>query len=149
MDRPINRVAPKMPVGAYKSYEIQAPLATHYRQATCKEVECDAYEKGWTTTVDTATELGARQANYIRMKSGRVHTVDQTIDSSIVRFHFPPGQKCFRQHRLPIGKPELFVVRDGDWRGNPTGNRVQRRVDDWLDDFQNHQEKLKQRIERG
>ena len=39
-------------------------------------------------------------------------------------FTFEAGQQCFTQHHVP-DRPQFFVVRDGDWRGNPTGqNRL-------------------------
>lgn len=115
------RVRPKMSPGAYRSFEVRSPLATHYRNATCREVECQHYLGGWTSPIDVATEQGRKWAVAIR-RSGRRYTYEQS--GTIVTFRFSPGQICFQApHKVPVGRPELYVVRDGDWRGNPTGRR--------------------------
>lgn len=141
------RLPPKLPVTAVKSYEILAPKSTHTRVATCAEVECLHSLKGWRTIVDVGTPLGAAQANYIRLHSGRHFTV--TEDGSLVTFHFPGGQTCFAQHRVSLERPEIFRVRPGDYRGTTGDIRVHVRPDDWVDDFANHQIKLAKAHERG
>lgn len=140
-----------MPAEMYKTYEIRSPIETHYRTAKCREVECNFYLRGWVTTVDTSTELGAKQANYIRLHSGRAYEIEATYDSPIVKFYFKPGQTCFTVHKVTLERPEFYVVREGDWRGNP------RRIDpyrhsspaDWVDDFANHQDRINDRIQQG
>jgi hypothetical protein len=143
------RVDPQMPAANYKTYQISAPLSTHFRVATCQEVQCAAWIRGWTTVVDAATDLGGRQANYIRLKSGRHFTFTQA--GTVVTFRFPPGQRCFREHQTRLDRAEIFVVRGGDWRGNPRGvePRVHRRAADWVDDFAEHQDKLATRLAQG
>lgn len=113
------RMAPKMAPTAYRSFEVHSPLTTHYRNATCGEVECAHHFEGWTSTFDLSTPDGRKWGNAVA-RSGRRFTTTQ--HGALTTFHFPAGQKCFRApHRVPIGRPELYVVRDGDWRGNPTG----------------------------
>lgn len=148
--RPISRVLPKAPPAAYKTYTILSPIETHYRKATCKEVDCQHNLKGWTTKLDTNTVDGASTANWIRMHSGRsyrweVHT------GGIVTFFFPAGQKCFTPHKIPLGRPELFVVQGGDWRGNPMSleDYKHRNGENWVDDFANHQDRLATVQQRG
>lgn len=137
-----------MPVTEYKTYAVATPQETHFRKASCREVECLAHQNGWRTCVDTSTDLGARQANYIRLHSGRAYTVIES--APLVTFVFPAGQECFNTHRVRLDKPELYVARDGDWRGNPTGRRlVHKNGDDWLDDFANHQDAISTLIQRG
>jgi hypothetical protein len=115
------RVAPKMAPQAYRSFEVHSPLATHYRNVSCREMECQHYLGGWVSPIDVSTEQGRKWAVAIR-RSGRRYTYEQA--GSVVTFRFPPGQICFQApHRVAVGRPELFVVRDGDWRGNPTGRR--------------------------
>lgn len=144
------RIAPNLPVGAVKTYGIRAPLQTHWRPATCAEVECLAYQRGWRTTVDVRSELGARQAYYIRMHSGRSFEVSEVNELGMVTFTFPAGQKCFQEHRVPLERPQIFVVRGGDWRGNPRGEfRRHVRAADWVDDFAEHQDKLADRFTQG
>lgn len=143
----VNRIQPAMPVNAYQTYQAVRPTKTHTRVATCREVDCSAYANGWTTTVaDVSTDLGRRQANYIRLKSGRAYTAAQT--GNAVTFTFPPGQKCFAEHRVDIDKPTIFLKRGGDWRAM-TFEPVRLSAADWVDDFANHQSKLAETIEKG
>ena len=45
-----------------QKFRILKPLKTHWRIATCSEVECQAHEKGFRTIVDK----NSAQAGYIR-----------------------------------------------------------------------------------
>lgn len=144
----LNRAEPKLPASEVKTYSIRSPLATHFRPATCQEVDCANYAKGWLTRLDTAVPQQAQLANDIRLKLGRKFLAVER--GTVVEFTFPPGQQCFAQHRVPLDRPEFYVVRDGDWRGNPRGTApVQRNADDWLDDFANHQDRLKTVLDQG
>ena len=45
---------------------------------------------------------------------------------------------------------QLLVVRGGDWRGNPTGERrVHTRPEDWAEHLHEHTAELADRIEKG
>jgi len=119
------RVAPKLRPDAYRSFEVHQPVRTHYRDATCKEVECQHYLAGWVSQLDSATPEGRRWIAAVR-SSGRRFTV--ALAGTVHAFSFPAGQRCFQApHKVPVGRPEIYVVRDGDWRGNPTG-RVDKNV---------------------
>lgn len=113
------RIAPRMAPTAYRSFDVYAPRETHYRKASCREVECQHHLAGWSSTFDVNTPEGRKWANAIA-RSGRKYTVTE-VDGTTT-FRFPAGQSCFQApHMVPTGRPEIFVVRDGDWRGNPTG----------------------------
>jgi hypothetical protein len=141
------RLDPALPVGAYKTYDLSAPLATHFRKATCQEVECRAYAHGWVTNVDTSTPLGAKQANYIRLHSGRQFKASQL--GGLVAFTFPAEQQCFAQHRVPLERTPLLVVRGGDWRANLGLIRRHTRPADWVDDFAENQQSIVDARQRG
>lgn len=167
--RAANRFEPGLPAGAMLTYNISQPAETHFREAMCAEVECFHARAGWRTIVDTDTILGAKQANYIRLHSGRHHTwhpgqcridpSDETVclggqpDSSIVTFHFAPGQRCFATHRVPLDKPATFRRVPGDHRGIDRnaiytfGGR--HAADNWVDDFANNQLKIAEAVEKG
>lgn len=147
--RPLNRLEPKMQPQAYKTYEIRRPLASHWRDASCAEVDCPAHLHGWSTRVDVSTELGARQANYIRLHSGRRFTVKE--HGNLVIFTFGPGQRCFRPHRVPLEREPLYLVRRGDHRGDPTRSRpvTFRDGQSFVDDFGEHQTRLADRLDKG
>lgn len=145
------RIQPLRPAQAYKTYTIASPISTHTRAATCAEVDCAAYLRGWSTTVDVSTELGRHQEAYIRYRAGREFSAERVGDS-VLRFTFKPGQRCFAadSHRVSLERPELFVVRGGDWRGNPTGEFYQhKQPQHWVEDFAEHQERLVTEIRRG
>jgi hypothetical protein len=152
MTRPIFRSPPQLPAHAMKTYSIVSPIATHWRKATCAEVNCPAHNAGWSTSIDERTDLGQGQAYYIRKQSGRRFTETKDAEWSPTVFTFPAGQTCFRsaEHRLPLERPALYYVTGGDWRGNPRGTQMRHRSgDDWVDDFAGHQQRLADRLGQG
>jgi hypothetical protein len=147
------RLAPVAPVHAYRTYQIVTPLATHFRPASCEEVDCPDYLQGWVTKLDESTPEGQGHAAFIRRElRGRYSFTEDREPAGLTAFTFPPGQACFRQrqHRTRIDRPEHFLRRDGDWRGNPTG-AVRRHTSaaDWQEDFAEHQDRIATAIERG
>jgi hypothetical protein len=144
------RILPNLPAADYRTYQLLAPRPTHFRPASCAEVECEAHQNGWQSIVDTSTELGRRQADYIRREAGRRYS-EQADEHGRAVFTFPAGQRCFADHQVSLDRAPLYVVRDGDWRGNPRGTepRIHTRPADWVDDFATHQDRLARLIERG
>lgn len=146
--RPVTRINPALPVQAYQTYQVIAPPSTHWRKATCEEVECAAMASGWRSVIDEMTELGMRQAHYIRHVSRR--RFREGRDAGLTVFDFEPGQTCFADHQVRTARPETYLVRGGDWRGNPTGQvRRHARAEDWLEDFAEHQDRIADRLQRG
>lgn len=144
------RISPNLPAGAYKTYQISAPLSTHYRAATCDEAACPHQANGWATAVDEALDLGQRQAHYIRKVSGRRFT-ERRDESGLTVFEFAAGQQCFAEHKVRLDRAERYIVRGGDHRGDPTGGRPfqHTRPADWVEDFAEHQQGVADRLERG
>jgi hypothetical protein len=143
-DRQPFRIAPALPVGAYKTYAVASPPDRSVR-AACEQVGCLAYRHGWESHVDESTELGARQADYIRRLSGRTFR-EQRDAAGITVFLFEGGQRCFSEHQT---RPELYVVRRGDWRQNLGTIRQHSRPADFVEDFGEHQLALADRLKRG
>jgi hypothetical protein len=142
--RPLIRIEPSLPVGAMKSYTVISPADTSVVVA-CQVAGCQAYKHGWETTVDERSELGMQQATYIRQGSGRTFTERKTGDGRTV-FRFEAFQRCFAEHKT---RPERYIERGGDWRGNPRGDVVRHNPDTWTESFGEHQQKLADRLERG
>lgn len=146
------RIEPAMPARMYKTYAFARPLKTHWRKASCEEVSCQAYVSGWKTVIDESAELGRAQAHYIRHDRSRSPSEERTPEG-LTEFRFAPGQKCFQggSHKLPIERDPLFLVKGGDYRGNPMGvtTRVCRNASEWVDDFDEHQHLLADAIKRG
>ena len=144
------RLDPQMPAAAYRTYQIAAPLSTHFRPATCAEVNCPAYLHGFQTSVDESADLGQRQAHYIRHDATRRHT-ERRAETGLTVFEFEAGQRCFEAagHRARVDREERFLIRGGDWRGNPRGDRREVSATSWVDDFGEHQETLANVFEKG
>jgi hypothetical protein len=135
------------PVTAYQTFAVAAPLGTHWRPATCAEVDCPNYLGGWRVRVELLTP----ELLHAARTSGRRYT-EQRVAEGETWLIYEPGQPCFQaaQHRLRTGQPELYVVRDGDFRGNPTGRvRQHTRPEDWVDQFGEHQQRITDEIKKG
>lgn len=142
------RLPPQGPPQAYKTYALFQPKKTHTRVATCQEVECTAYANGWKTIVDTSTKLGQKQANYIRLHSGRSFLFTQ--EGTLVTFTFRSHQTCFREHRVSLQREPIFKIKGGDWRGNPLSVPTHIvKPQSWVDDFGENQQNVARRIERN
>lgn len=146
MPRPLTRADRLLlPPGAYQTFQIASPPDTQVRTA-CEQVNCEARRYGWESVIDESTNLGTQQAAYIRNDSGRTFTELKRGDGLTV-FRFESGQRCFAEHST---RPEIYAVRDGDWRGNPTGrHRTHARPQDWVEDFGEHQLKLVDQQKKG
>jgi hypothetical protein len=144
------RIDPAGPVHAYQTFQIHRPRGPEFeRPATCEEVGCEAWTNGWITRVPTGSDL----ANAVRT-SGRTPSAITMNADGTTSFAFGAGTPCFRAsaHRRPVRPdiPDLFVVRDGDWRGNPSGRRmVHQRPDDWVEHFQEATDQAVSQIQRG
>jgi hypothetical protein len=140
-----SRLAPKLGPQFYKSFSLRRPLTSHWREATCEEVDCPDWRFGWFTTVDTSDDLGQRRYHFITHDKTRRPSV-QHVGGSLWRFSFGPGFTCYRahEHRVQIDRPPLLLVAEGDYRGNPRGipAHVHQTAEDWADDFANHQDRL-------
>lgn len=141
------RVTPAGPVHAYQTWQIHTPKTPDYYQpASCEDVDCEHWLNGWQTRIPATAE----GLLYTARHCGRPYA-ERAEDGEVV-FVFAPGTPCFKAatHRIKVGRPELFIVRGGDWRGNPTGeHRIHSRPDDWVDEFRTHTEKLHAQQERG
>lgn len=143
--RSINRIDPLHPVQAYQTYSITQPADVLVKTA-CERAGCGAWLSGWDTVLDETTQLGQQQATYIRTQSGRTFRELKT-DAGLTVFRFEAHQRCFREHQT---RPELYAVRDGDWRGNPTGRtRQHQRPADWVEDFGEHQQSIVDQQQKG
>lgn len=134
LNRPLNRIKPRLPITKMRTHTISAPTATHWRKATCAELECDHHLRGW--TINTA---GLPDGDvYLAKNSGRRFIVTHDEQGAEV-LNFVAGQPCFRasEHRKRLDREPWFSARAGDWRGNPEGRLAQPLVfsgaDAWKD----------------
>ncbi len=140
------RIEPRMGPGSYKTYGVRFPRETHTRAVKCSADNCDQFRQGWRTALDCSVPQQREAATWITQQPARHYTWEQV--GSVVTFIFPPGQQCFRGHR-EIVRPGVFMVRDGDWRGNPTGRSAVLGEQQWHDDLGEHQQRLAEQQQRG
>lgn len=144
-NRNANRPTPRLHTQAYKTYRIMSPLSTHYRPATCAEVECKAYTEGWTYK---KADLDERLL-YLVTHAGKAYKqIGFGQDTYLV---FAPGQPCFQAptHRVPLERPAFFVAGRGDYRSFSLRRAEKLSADNWVDSFATHQDHLKTFFERG
>jgi hypothetical protein len=148
MNVQLNRIQPVAGPEAYKTYEMRSPLSTHFRPATCAEANCQYYQQGFQVRVEGL----APNVLYAVQHSGRKYTVQKVAEGETY-LAFEAGQPCLRAslHRVRIERPPLYIVRDGDWRGNPRGTkaRLHQRPADWVEDFATHQQAIADEIAKG
>lgn len=145
---------PSLPPQAKKTYSIRAPVATHWRSATCEEVECELYTDGWRLRKELLSETDTA---YI-ISTGRQYMELDVADGE-TWLVFEPGTPCLlqwatgqsfteRHHKVQV-RPGIYLLTPGDWRmwcGQPY--RFDR-ADQWVDDFGTHQERLATVAKRG
>jgi hypothetical protein len=143
MQRPLNRVEPTLPAHLMRTHYILAPLNTHWRRGTCEEAECRPYLEGWGTPAKAFNEEDLSRLRHMGYKWGVVQ-----IAEGEDHFWFEAGQRCFRSwaepHMVQLERPGIFLVRDGDHRGNPrkTEPVVFSGPDSWADSLNTNLEKL-------
>lgn len=137
-----------MAPAAYKTYAVVSPLSTHFRPATCEEMGCPHYVNGWRVRVEGLPPDLLHAAR----TSGRKY-VEQSVTEGETWLVFEAGQACFRasDHRTRIDRPPLYVVKDGDHRGNPrrTKARLHQNPAHWVEDFATHQQAIVDEIAKG
>ena len=91
----------------------RAVLGDWWQKATCRDVDCPHYLMGWKTMLDETDERMKDGADWIRFRSGLAFTESHDVEGLTV-FVFPPGQRCFREHMEPTGKPGKLSKRTTD-----------------------------------
>lgn len=141
--RPLHRIMPKLPVDKMRTYRVAKPRSTHTRPATCQEVDCPQWMNGWLTILPVdhvmvpALRRAAMQAVDLGDGRRRKCVVDQE-DAATITFRFEAGQVCLKasEHRVSLQRPEIYLVRGGDWRANLGLVRRHTRPEHWVEDMQ-------------
>jgi capsid protein len=142
----LNRIEPALPAQAFRTFQISAPVASHFRPASCAEVDCPNWLNGWRVQVEKLTP----ELLHAAKTSGRRHR-EEPLAPGVTWLVFEAGQPCFRagQHRTPIGRPELYLVRDGDWRQSYGQARQHTRPEHWVEEMSENQQRLIDAKQRG
>lgn len=125
-----------LPLDHYRLRQRRAPRS---RKATCDEVQCWPYVHGFELPIDEQTDLGQRQAHYLRTDRSRPRPAEQR-QAGLTLFRYPPGTPCFAQD-----SPEHWVAVDQFFiaRGQHT------RPELWVEQFTENQQAIADRIARG
>lgn len=131
-----------------QTFETRSPIATHFRVASCEEYGCSAHENGWVTHLDEAIAKQAEGAQWIRAgKSGRKYREDR--NGQLVSFTFEAGQKCFKTHHVPLDRPAIYLVRQGDLYVRGPVVRHHTSGESWMDDLHTTTDQILTARERG
>lgn len=138
MERPLNRPAPGLPVEAMRTHHILAPLSSHWRKATCEEIDCPEFRKGYGIPLKSLDDedlgLIRRFVETYRIRCSRVE-----VENGEWHLWVEAGQRCLRAstHRLRLDREEHFLTRNGDWRGSDGADPlVFSGADAWADHLQ-------------
>lgn len=109
-------------------FALSRPLETHWRPATCEEVDCPHYLFGWEIRLDPDDALFEALRADIR-RSGRRYREEGTEDG-MRRFVFEAGQRCFAEHRLPLDRDPVYT------HVRPSGQLIRHASwESWRDEF--------------
>ncbi len=139
---------------AYNTYELLQPIATHRRPATCAEVNCMQYLNGWATTVadGSADETIIRDACAGAVDGRRRKALPIKQEGGFTQYVFEAGQPCFRAgtHTTLNDREALGIRRDGNRLGVGRADVFRHaNLDEWVEDFGEHQDKLSDEARKG
>ena len=104
-------------------YTVDMPLATHWRPATCEEVDCKYFVAVWRVNVPKGSPGEAK----LRISGRPFH--EQTESNGTVTFEFPKGTPCLEpsRHRIQTERPANYlygsestpgrIVGEDEWQG--------------------------------
>ena len=118
-------------------YTLAKPVETHRRPATCEEAGCRYFREGWQMRTMPGTPVGERQEALIK-ESGRRYIRHQDSASTLL-WTFEAGQRCFGSHTVPMDRPALYVVRQGN-----SSPQLHSRPEHWVEDFSTHLDKIRE-----
>lgn len=142
----LNRIEPALPAHAFRTFRISAPISTHFRKATCAEIDCPNWLNGWRVRLENLTP----ELVHTVQTSGRRYR-EESLGQGVTWLVFEAGQPCFRtsEHRARLDRPELYVVRDGDWRQQFGQARQHTRPEHWVEEMSENQQRLIDAKQRG
>ena len=114
-------------------YQATFPLESHWRQASCKEIDCPNYVMGWVTKI----EVGSDMDSYIReVSKGKKYKLIREGDLNA--YYFESGQECFKgqagQHRIKLERG-AWLTKNAPIRSPLFLEQKAMDVDKWIDEF--------------
>lgn len=151
MGQQLYRPDPIGPPGAYDTYGVHLPRATHTVPVSCELVGCETFAKGWAVTVIPGSEderTMAQATDGTADGHRRHHLKVEVTAEGWHRYVFPAGQPCFAAsaHRMAV-KPATTTIRRGDWRKADRPTVVP--VPEWQERLGENQQAIIDRQARG
>ena len=111
-------------------FEANWPSRTHWRKATCQEVDCSHYVNGWVTRVVP----GSPQDLYIRGDTERQHKLERGEEFNF--YTFDPGQRCYKsgQHRIKLDRGP-WLTKNALTRHSSYSEEFAMEYNRWTDEF--------------
>lgn len=138
--RQLSRPTPTLGVSKMVTYAVKSPVSTHTRPATCAEIECVVWCAGFTLTLPVGSDKIEHVKQLMRGELDGIQRLDAKVqrDGNLVHIRFAKGTPCLSatRHRVSLNRPELYVVRGGDWRGNTGVLRKHTKPEHWVEDFE-------------
>ena len=113
-------------------YQAAFPRSSHWRRATCAEVDCPHYLMGWATKVIA----GSDHDDYIKADKTRRYRIIK--EGELNAYYFEAGQQCFRGEAGDHYKK----LERGAWLTKNAANRnplflerVAMEPQQWIDEF--------------
>ena len=114
-------------------YQATFPLESHWRQASCKEVDCPNYVMGWVTRV----QIGSSLNDYIK-QSSKARKYKIVREGELSAYYFEAGQECFKgqagQHRIKLERG-AWLTRNASSRTPLFLEQNAMDVNQWIDEF--------------
>jgi len=138
----------KMAPQNYLTFAIRQPMQTHYRLATCAEVECGAYLGGWQLRVESLTP----ELLHVARNSGkRFKELEVTEGEHYIVYE--PGQPCFNamKHRISLERPAFFYAGRGHWSRMFSTRTAQqfKKPEHWAEGMAAHLDRIRIEIQKG
>jgi hypothetical protein len=132
------------------TYAIRSPIRT--RRASCEEVNCEAWQNGWQTTIPVEQLETFRAACNGQLDGFKRQPISVDSDTGPM-FTFLPGNPCFDavNHVIQLPAPEFYFVGPGTTRAgfSVKNARQHTKAEDWQEDMQEHLARVKRDEERG
>jgi hypothetical protein len=149
-----------------QAFILDQPAETHFRPATCDEVDCSQQMLGWVTVLDPTqhadliTVILNSGRRFTQMRSEEAsEKASKPLPPGLMAFVFPPGQQCFQRHRVQLDKPPLMAHQRGDAfvnarTGSPTwvpngDRRPHTRVVDFVEHFNQEADAVNRMRQKG
>lgn len=137
----------------HRTFSVVTPPDTHTEPATCEQVNCQRWSEGFAVLLDTSTQGGRDRYDWIYANPGGRQWY-RTVEGDVTRLDYPPGNRCYDQHRRILDKPAVLLVRKGAHSDRRVVDRLpveRRHVNgaDFMDDLRTHTDSVLEHQRKG